>query len=255
MSDKLVSTFHLSEKGVSNLSIKAVGFDLDDTLYNRGDFYQKVFEVMQSSVAPLDITFETFYPIFQMYSDEEYELFIRRRKDKVTYKNDRVLSTYRYFGKEIMQDMAIVFNSLYLYFRDQLTFRPGVEDLLNDLYGQNITLFILTNGPSMDQRHKLRQLNIARWIPESAWFISDELGFSKPDQEIFQHIDRQLKIKGQEVVYIGDHLQNDLAAANSNGWQAMLIDVHPAELPENVTTYANFLEIQTELHKWLTLPS
>lgn len=53
-----------------NISINLIGFDLDDTLNARNDFYPFVFEVIQTMLERLEVSFEEFYQVFQGYSDD-----------------------------------------------------------------------------------------------------------------------------------------------------------------------------------------
>lgn len=56
------------------VSYQAIGFDLDDTLYDRCEIYRKIFTVMQAAVIRLEVDFETFYPIYLDCSDAEWSL-------------------------------------------------------------------------------------------------------------------------------------------------------------------------------------
>lgn len=208
------------------MTIKAVGFDLDDTLYSRGDFYKFVFDVMEESVISTENTFNIFYEVFQKHSDIEYEKFIRDRKAKDAYKNDRVITTYKELGFVATEKDAIIFNALYLYFRDRIVYRQDVEELFKVLLEKNMELFILTNGPSEDQRNKLKQLKIERYIPENRWFISDELNCTKPDLEIFEKVEKLLEYANEELLYIGDNYINDFKGAKNAGWEAVLLNIH-----------------------------
>ena len=167
------------------MTIKAVGFDLDDTLYSRSNYYKFIYEIMEDSVINTGHSFSNFYEVFQRYSDLEYEKFIREGKSKVAYKNDRVIKTYKELNADISENEAIIFNSLYLYFRNKIIYREGIEDLFEMLLKNNIELFILTNGPSEDQRNKIKELNVEYYIHRNRWFISDELKCSKPSVSNF----------------------------------------------------------------------
>lgn len=229
------------------VSYQAIGFDLDDTLYDRCEIYRKIFTVMQAAVTHLEVDFETFYPIYLDYSDAEYELFIRHGKEKEAYRNDRVIATYKYFGKNINQDAAITFNALYLYFRDELELRPGVKMLLNYLKQQEIKMFILTNGPSVEQRNKLHQLKLEEWIPASCWYISDELGYSKPDVDIFKLVERDLDV--ENILYIGDDYYNDIIGAQSVGWKSFHLAKQVTKYSLATQTVGNFDEILSVLNR------
>lgn len=233
------------------MSIEAIGFDLDDTLYHRADVYLRVFEIMQSSLRQLDQSFETFYQVFQQFSDEEYELFIRRKKDKKSYQMDRIHRTYAHFGQTMTEHESVIFNNLYHTFRKDLRLRPGVETCLENLSRQNRNLFILTNGPGIDQRQKLRQLGIDQWIPENKWYISDEINHSKPDPKVYHFIEDSLSIKSRDILYIGDTLRNDVLGPNKVGWQSLYLNIHQTSVPEGVTACYNFSEIQREIYQFL----
>lgn len=228
------------------MTIKAIGFDLDDTLYDRGEFYRYIFETMQTSIVKLDISFEYFYEIFQYFSDIEYEKFMQRIKSKEAYKVDRVIDMYQKLGVAISQSDAIIFNSLYLYFRDQIILRNEVEKLLILLLENHYELFVLTNGPSMDQRNKLNQLNIAQYISEENWFISDELDSTKPNREIFKKVEGSIGYKKEEILYIGDDYINDIVGAKNAGWEAILLNTKMyknKEIKDDTIVTTSFSEI------------
>lgn len=221
-----VFIINLQRREISLMSIKAIGFDLDDTLYDRGDYYRHIFNVMESSIIKTDVNFDIFYEVFQRYSDIEYEKFIQRKKSKDEYKLDRVIDTYKELEKSITREDAIIFDALYLYYRNRVTFREGVEELLKFLVEKEVELFILTNGPSGDQREKLTQLNMETYIPKNRWFISDELMYSKPDIEVFKKVEHSIGYNNEEIMYIGDNYVNDIVGACNANWKAMLLNVH-----------------------------
>ncbi|MBG9977527.1 HAD hydrolase-like protein [Facklamia tabacinasalis] len=140
--------------------IKAIGWDLDDTLYQRSDFYRAAFETMQKNVIHIHQSFETFYRIFEVHSDIEYEKFIREGKAKEQYQLDRILSTYKYFNCEMSVEQATIFQALNEYYRQHLTLDSEIIHVFEHLQAAGYDLFILTNGPSIDQRNKLNTLQI-----------------------------------------------------------------------------------------------
>ncbi|MGX7107460.1 HAD family hydrolase [Hutsoniella sourekii] len=206
--------------------IKAIGFDLDDTLYDRSISYKNVFDLMQARIKPLPVTYEEFYPRFEYYSNMEYESFIRGEKSEWDYKVQRVLSTYESFDHPIDREEAIIYTGLYLFFQENLVLRPGMVELLDRLRDQAVDLFILTNGPSDSQRKKIKQLGLDKWIDEKNWFISEELDATKPEADIFKKVERQIGHNGAEVLYIGDNYRNDIEGAHQVDWQSIYLNVH-----------------------------
>lgn len=225
--------------------IKAIGWDLDDTLYQRSDFYRAAFETMQKNVVHIHQSFETFYRIFEVQSDIEYEKFIREGKAKEQYQLDRILSTYKYFNCEMSVEQATIFQALNEYYRQHLTLDSEIIHVFEHLQAAGYDLFILTNGPSIDQRNKLNTLQINRWIPENRWFISEELNSSKPDIEIFNHVAEELGYLSHEFAYIGDNYTNDILGASQAGWHAIHYThpTHRRDNPNHPTTIQHISEI------------
>lgn len=231
-----------------SMSIQAVGFDLDDTLYSRESIYQNIFAIMQTSVVNIDFTFKEFYSVFQKYSEAEYEKFISREKSRLAYKNDRVIRAYQYFGKSISLDEAIIFNGLYFYFYEAIEPRDGAIQLLDILKEKGYQLFVLTNGPVEDQMRKLRHLKMETFIPSDYWFISDGINCTKPDPKIFQYVEQTLDLKGKEIFYIGDDLNNDILGSQKRDWQTLWLnsgDEDDNQIPHihSVQKFSDIIEI------------
>lgn len=206
--------------------LKAIGFDLDDTLYSRKDLYRPVYHRMQASIVKLKVDFDTYYDMYETYSNEEYLKFIRQEKSKERYQYDRVIRAYQAMGVLIDESEAIIFNALRQYYEKDLALREGVEVLFESLLEAGYELFVLTNGPSDIQRRKLRQLNIKQWIPENRWFISGEMATTKPDALIYQKITEGLALEPSEILCVGDNYINDVQAPKDFGWHTRYYNVH-----------------------------
>ena len=151
-------------------------------------------------------SFDSFYRVFDVQSDIEYEKFIREGKAKAAYQLDRILSTYKKFHYEISIEQATIFQALTEHYRQQLTLDSEIIHVFEHLQAADFDLFILTNGASFDQRNKLNTLHTNRWILENHWFISEELNGSKPDIEVFNQVTEELGYLSYEFTYIGDKL-------------------------------------------------
>lgn len=90
----------------------------------------------------------------------------------------------------------------------------GVEDLLDDLDGR-YRVGLLTNGPSVAQRDKLRELG---WTDRfDAVVITGDLGHAKPDRRAFEALCRELDADPGETVYVGDDPEADVGGAADAG--------------------------------------
>lgn len=206
--------------------IKAVGLDLDDTLYDRNQVYEKTVEVMEETVHETGVSFEEFNDIFQQESQVEFQKFTQGLKGEVEFKVDRVLSTYKKLGYPLKYKQALKFNELYLHHKKQIELRPGMEKLIDYLRSIDMEVFVLTNGAAETQASKLNYLGVDKHIPVEKSFISDEIGVAKPNREIFDVVEDSLGLAGNEILYIGDHYENDILGCMKNDWSAVYYNVN-----------------------------
>ena len=206
--------------------IKAVGLDLDDTLYDRNQVYEKTFQVMEQTVLATNVSFQDFNDIFQQESQIEFQKFTQGIKGEVEFKIDRVLSTYERLGCPLNYEQALQFNELYLHHKKQIELRPGMIKLINHLQSVGVELFVLTNGAKGTQSSKLHYLGIDKLIPSENTFISGAMGVAKPDKEIFDLVEDSLGLAGNEILYIGDHYENDIFGCQRNDWTAVYYNVN-----------------------------
>lgn len=117
---------------------------------------------------------------------------------------------------------------LYQHAQLQRTIRlmDGTADVLQRLTQENVLLGIASNS----QPYTLRELdaalataNLSRKIFKAELsFLSFENGFSKPNPHVFRLLTSRLQTLGispQEILMIGDRLDNDIDPARANGWQ------------------------------------
>lgn len=96
---------------------------------------------------------------------------------------------------------------------------------------------IMTTGPMLDA------LNIRSYF--DAIILSYEVGFRKPEQEIFAMALERLDARPEEAIMIGDEERQDMAGAAGIGAQGILIDREGAhEFPRKIS---NLLELRSIL--------
>lgn len=222
-------------------NIKFVGIDLDDTLYDRDRVYKNTYYVMEKEVLRTDIHFSTFNKVFQKYSNIEFDKYTAGEKNKLSYKVDRLKTTYSELGIKTSEEQVLIFRSLYEYFRNNITLRSHVCEFIQLLYRRNLQPFILTNGPAEDQRKKIKSLGLDTLIEENRIFVSGEIGFTKPDQRIFEYIEEELDTDGESILYIGDHIENDVMASMRRNWNPVYFDFNKQGTDlSNILTVTNF---------------
>lgn len=217
--------------------IKAVGFDLDDTLYDRNLMYKNTYHIMEQNVIDTGISFQYFNQVFQEESLIEFKKFDDGIKGDFEYRIDRVIQTYKRLGKDITDEQALIFHTLYLYHRNHIQLRDGMKNLIDSLISKGIEVFILTNGSKESQLKKIKQLGLINDVYRKNIFISEEIGESKPQKKVFDTVERVLGLTGKEILYIGDHYENDILGSVQHNWDAIYFNIHQIEIKEDIIQF------------------
>lgn len=55
-------------------------------------------------------------------------------------------------------------------------------------------------------------------------FISSEIGWRKPSEGFFRHIQAVSRLSQNELLLVGDHIKNDYQGATQAGWNCLIVD-------------------------------
>jgi HAD superfamily hydrolase (TIGR01509 family) len=103
---------------------------------------------------------------------------------------------------------------------------PGASALLQALK-PHFRLGVLTNGPSLIQREKLAQVGLFEYFDT---IIADsDLGVPKPDTRLFRYAESRIGLSQNELMFVGDSLENDIEGANAAGW--LSVSLGPTACP------------------------
>lgn len=110
-------------------------------------------------------------------------------------------------------------------------------EVLKELRGTGYKLLLLTNGSPDLQQEKLDGVpELAPYFDEIV--ISGDFGEGKPSPRLFQHAMDKLGISAQEGIMVGDKLTTDIQGANGVGMASVWINRNRAERTgDNVPTY------------------
>ena len=101
------------------------------------------------------------------------------------------------------------------------TIDPEAEPMLRVL-ASRYELALLTNGASDVQRAKLGRTPFAAYFSEV--IISVEAGVGKPDPELFRLAAKRMGVDPCDAVMVGDSLERDVAGAKAAGMRAVWLD-------------------------------
>ena len=106
-------------------------------------------------------------------------------------------------------------------FVDSLELRPCAEALLEKI-SQTCKLALVSNftyAPAVYA--SLRKLGINRFF--NVVIVSEENGWRKPHQKIFQDTLRQMQVTAEEAIYIGDSPMEDIKGALQAGLKTIFV--------------------------------
>ena len=92
---------------------------------------------------------------------------------------------------------------------------PNTMEVLNYLKEKNYKIHLITNGFLEVQSIKMQASGLDKMIDKS--FVSEVVGFKKPDHRIFYHAMENVGATLEECVMIGDDLSVDIIPAKEIG--------------------------------------
>jgi putative hydrolase of the HAD superfamily len=215
-------------------------FDWDNTLFDYAGYWEQAHRLMYQNVPKLNqaTDYETFMTI---YKEKDAALWPKVSKGLLTLDElriQRMTLTAETLSIQLSRDeAAVMFDQI---FQLLLSSIKKEETLLHRLQALNKTkdIFILTNGGTWEQTEKLKRTGFFNQFPT---YISETIGFEKPQKEAFDYVLQDNQLKAAEVVMIGDSLTNDILPAQKLGMTTVLIGEQNAKADFSFNTIAECL--------------
>lgn len=200
--------------------IKAIIFDLDDTLY---DFEIANCAGIDSLRAYAKKNFNWDQEKFDKLNDNALTA-LNIQTDYTAASHDRLLR-FALLCEEQKLPLSHAINLTNAYwnaFFDNMHIFNGVKQTLEEIKKRNYVLGLGTNMVSHQQFRKLQILNLIDLFD----FIvtSEETIVEKPEKEFFLRCAEKAKCKTEECVFTGDNINLDFKGAAQAGMKALLFD-------------------------------
>lgn len=231
-------------------NIKAVVFDIDNTLYDYDGTHIKGMEAVRAYCAE---TFGTEKDVFLECYERAMSLAQKRIGESTAATHNRMIR-FQLMMEMLDQPLFPHVMNLYNSYWDTLMLHmkpnPGILELMRDLKKAGIKIGIGTDMTAHIQYRKLEKMGMAPYI--DAMVTSEEAGVEKPHPHLFRLCVDKLGCEPQECVFIGDVIEKDVLGARNSGlhgvWYTKGKEVDKASLPfPAITSFREFSILDTIL--------
>ena len=188
--------------------IKAILIDIDDTIL---DFKKSSKKAFINTIKDFNLTFKDEY--FSYFEQINSDLWRDQKLGKISIKNlfkKRSAMMIEYLG--LGEDNNFFTETFSENLSHQAILVDGIEDLLSYL-NNKYKLYAASNSVYKRQVSRLIKANLYNFF--DGIFVSDTLGYEKPDRKFFEKIIDQIDFNKNEVIMIGDSLKSDIVGAKN----------------------------------------
>ena len=184
--------------------IRAIIFDLDDTLYDEMQFVRGGFKAVSSYTSKNANVNQNV--VYQLLLD-----VLEKHGRGQTF--DIALKKLGLYNKNLIPKLVEVYRA----HKPKLSLYSEVRTILSTLRKQGYKLGLITDGNVEVQRNKVEALKIKDFF--DCIIFSDEYGIEKqkPNPFPYQKAMEELKVSARETIYIGDNPYKDFVSAKKLG--------------------------------------
>lgn len=182
--------------------LKAVVFDLDDTLYSEKEYVRSGYAKIAAVIPEVENAEKKLWLLFEEKKPAIDELLKKENIQSEEVKK-ACLRAYRHQVPDI-----------HLY--------KGVVEMLVEFRKKGLKIGIITDGRPEGQRAKLQVLGLESMVDEI--IVTDEFGgpeFRKPNSKAFQVMREKLDVSYDEMCYVGDNTKKDFIAPKELGMRSI----------------------------------
>lgn len=211
--------------------VRAVLFDLDDTLFDHQYCAQAALETVHCGHDGFQsIPFAEFRRRHAELLEDLHQEVMFGRLDIDTAREERFRRLFLGAGitpsDEVVREIAAGYRRSYVQARRSVS---GAAALLARVR-ERATVVIVSNNILDEQQQKLRQCGLDALIDDLV--VSEEVGVSKPDPKIFEVALERAGATKEEAVMFGDSWSADITGARRAGMRAIWFNRHGAARPE-----------------------
>ena len=201
------------------MMVKALIFDIDNTLYDYDAAHQAAFQALEDSFCKsFGLSREQVYLLHQ-----QADRILRARAGACAAIHNRLIR-YQIMLEQIGKPISHAPRLAGVYWSTLLSHMrcaPGAKRCLSCSRSAGLTVGVGTNMTADYQFAKLARLGL---LDDVDFLVSsEEAGVEKPDSKFFACCVEKAKCRAGECVFIGDSLKNDALGAMNAGLRSVLL--------------------------------
>lgn len=210
---------------MSGGGIRAVLFDLDDTLFAHRESVETGIHAYRAALGGALAQGEPAaeFARWNALEEEHYHRYLAGEVDFREQRRARARGFVAPYGIELDDGAAEAWFETYLvHYETSWRLHDDVGDCIAAIAPR--ALGIITNGELAFQTAKILGTGLEALIPLENVVASGEVGVAKPDARIFELAADHLGVTTAEACYVGDRLHTDAIGAARAGMLGVLID-------------------------------
>lgn len=209
-------------------SIRGIAFDLDDTLFSRSSALESFLKSLKTKDLRKIIS-----------------------KDQGGYGNRDEFFSWLAGNLQLSMDGPELHRKFIAEFSKHIPLQKKNRVILEELRNRGYRLALLSNGGSTLQRSKLKATGLFDQFESERILISGEIEGDKPNGIVFRKLADRMELPPSEILYVGDHLENDVHGSREAGLNAAWLKNHRdnlAQIPDEVLVIDELAGLLAHFH-------
>jgi HAD superfamily hydrolase (TIGR01549 family) len=211
--------------------LKAILFDVDDTLFDRRNAQLMVLDVIARELCDVFVGVD-WQAMVDAFQESDRITLLEFYRDIPTTKNVRVRRAQVFLDLLSLDEThAAAIAELYVRVYPRMNAPVDGAVAVVEALSRRFQLGIISNGLPDVQYRKLETLGLRQHF--DCIVLSEELGIRKPDPRIFWHATGLLGREPEECLYVGDSYTTDVVGAKEAGLPVCWFNpagLHPAQV-------------------------
>jgi putative hydrolase of the HAD superfamily len=215
--------------------IRAIGFDLDNTLFDHREAATRGLELLIDEKGWKYINDLSVGSEWHRLEDHFFAQYVAGTMTLMEHRRARMrglLASTDVFVEN--RDLDALWDDYLRHYSNSWVAYPDVTSVLSSLKAAGYKLAVLTNGQQAQQEAKLAAMGLTELF-ETCLAIGT-VDALKPNRQAFEHLCRVLECDAEEVLFVGDDLDYDVRASINAGLKGVWLNRSGLNAPEDITS-------------------